>query len=811
MLPSADPIASPPPTSTCLQTALWGGAVALVVFVFHWRLLRKRYRLAATFEGFFGMSRNGLLIADATGHIERMNPVMEHLTGWPAKEALGKSIDEVFHFFQSADPENETPLQVDLQTEHHHEPCILRTRDNIQRYITVTSLPVTPRSGHPSSMLFLIHDISEEYKRTEQLAESQRRFQDLFNHLPDPVFVHRQVEDDPTMGFVEVNTAACAALGYTREELLSIGVVDLTPHVELHEVIQKNNFQDKPLSFCGTMITKRGKCIPAEFHTLRIQREGKWHFLTISRDISERLATENALRESEERYRLLFESASDRIALFDLDGKLIEANRFFYDALGYSKQEYQSVEWIERYHPDDIMTVEEAKKKLYSEGEVAYEFRIKHKNGTWRSMFNRVVLVRDQNKKPLYALSIIRDNTDQKQIEEQLAQSRKMESIGQLAGGIAHDFNNQLNGILGFVEILQDTPGIPEESQHHIDVINGCARRCADLTQHLLAFARKGKYRQEHIDLHNSITAVLAMLTHTIDPRITVYKDFFAERSRIIGDASQVENALLNIALNARDAMPDGGVLRFTTDTVMLDVATCRLHGETIEPGAYVRVCIRDTGIGMPDEVRQRIFDPFYTTKPIGKGTGMGLAAVYGIVRHHNGFVTVESEPGEGSAFYLFFPVAAEPTPKISSERAYDMMTKTACRVLVIEDEEASRTLLRYMLERAGYTVLDADNGKAGIDTFRKHAHEIDLVLVDMMMPYFNGAEVFRAIRGIDPTMRVIVVTGHAGDNDIVKTMLDQGLNGLLSKPIVREELYALIHAVRHDTSPHAPSPEDAS
>ncbi|WP_005032439.1 ATP-binding protein [Holophaga foetida] len=376
--------------------------------------------------------------------------------------------------------------------------------------------------------------------------------------------------------------------------------------------------------------------------------------------------------------------------------------------------------------------------------------------------------------------------------EEQLRQSQKMDAIGQLAGGVAHDFNNMLAGILGSAELLAEE--LPEDAPHRalVKTIIQASERAAELTSKLLAFSRKGKLVSTALDLHRIIQDTLGLLSRSVDKRIEIRQALNARNPQVVGDPSQLENALLNLCINARDAMPEGGVLTVETEDVRLREPLSDPVGFHIEAGAYVRLSVRDTGHGIPPEIRARIFEPFFTTKAEGRGTGLGLAAVYGIVKSHRGALQVESEPGQGSAFNILLPLDEVPRPEPVHESVREQHRGEGT-ILVIDDEDMIRSTTARILGSMGYRILQAVDGAEGIRVFEAHHQEIRLVLLDMVMPGLSGRETFQRLRSLDPEVRVIAASGFANDQS-VNDMLAGGLMGFLHKPF---GMKSLVEAIR--------------
>jgi PAS domain S-box-containing protein len=394
-----------------------------------------------------------------------------------------------------------------------------------------------------------------------------------------------------------------------------------------------------------------------------------------------------------------------------------------------------------------------------------------------------------------YSCAFTRDITDRLEMEKRLRQSEKMEAIGQLAGGIAHDFNNQLSGIVGGADILrQELRGQPRLAGL-AQAILSAAKRSADLTQKLLAFARQGKYLAAPVDLHQIIEEVAQLLSRSIDKRIRIVTALEADPAFALGDPSQIENAILNLALNARDAMPVGGTLTFSTKIVDLDEAWCARSQFPVEPGRYVRVKVADTGVGISEEMQAHIFEPFFTTKEQGKGTGMGLAAVYGTVTNHDGAIEVVSRMGEGTEMKLYLPLATAPEPAPASVGALPSAGDFDASVLLVEDEDVVREVASEMLERLGCRVTTARDGKEAVALFGHCPNDFDVVVLDVVMPELSGRDTFAQLRALNPTIAAILASGYSLDGE-VQGILDLGAAAFIQKPFRMAELEKVLSDV---------------
>jgi len=413
--------------------------------------------------------------------------------------------------------------------------------------------------------------------------------------------------------------------------------------------------------------------------------------------------------------------------------------------------------------------------------------------------------IMDKDGRIMGAILVFRDVSDKKKgekekedLQSQLFQSQKMESIGLLAGGIAHDFNNLLQGILGYTSMIKERIDSDDDNYPHLSLIEVAAERAADLTQQLLSFARKGKYNIVSIDAKTIVDNVIGLTQRTFDKNIEIVKTFDTDLHSIPGDRGQVHQALMNVCINAREAMPKGGTLSVSARNLLID-ETNRDEYRKASPGEYVVFTIRDNGVGMDQETLGRIFEPFFTTRLPGKGTGLGLAMVFGVAQNHGGFVDVTSEKDKGSTFRLFFPAEEAPQKKetvnVEQERkAIDYSPKKIQAdsqertILIIDDEEIVGYLARDMLQMMGHKTLNASNGREGVDIYKERWKEIDLVILDMIMPKMGGLEAFRGLKKINPDVKVIVSSGYEEDERFQEIMREGALS-YLKKPFVMKRL----------------------
>lgn len=501
--------------------------------------------------------------------------------------------------------------------------------------------------------------------------------------------------------------------------------------------------------------------------------------ITHARTMAMKRRAEQALIESEEKYRFLVENSHDIAYIIDIDGVITfigtQLKRYGINPDAVINSRIENV-----IHPDDVAEV----RRIISEsikqekaGDAVFRIRDTGYGEFWFESKGNVM--RDQDGKLAGFSGIMRDITEKRELEEQLRQSQKMDVIGQLAGGIAHDFNNMLGGIIGSAELLsiktEDNPSLKK----YADIILKGAERASELTRNLLAYSRKAKFVTRLTDIHEPVQEAVALLKRTIDRRITIKTELKASPSQITGDSTLLQNAVMNLGINARDAMPDGGTILFRTDNVVLDELYCSIHPGLV-PGDYIEIEISDTGSGIPEEIMGRIFEPFFTTKKFGQGTGLGLAAVYGTVKEHRGDINVFSEKGHGTVFKIFLPVDSS-TGEHNDAPAEQPLTGSGC-ILLIDDEAIIRNIAQAQLTHLGYDVLIAEDGESGIEIFRQEKDRISLVILDLVMPKISGQETMRRILEIEPAAKVLIASGfnyHEGENDLPAL----GAAGFIQKP----------------------------
>ena len=505
------------------------------------------------------------------------------------------------------------------------------------------------------------------------------------------------------------------------------------------------------------------------------------------------------LTEQEQMFRLITENAEDLITVVDRHGRR-HYNSPGYNKLGFSREDLETGPVPEQVHPDDREALIAARTETFDSGVgPRVEYRLRLKDGEWRTYESTRSPVRNHRGEIEKVVIVSRDISERKQAEEllrrreeQLRQSQKMEAVGRLSGGIAHDFNNLLGVIIGYSESIEQrlVPGDPLWKS--AEEIRKAGERAASLTHQLLAFSRQRVMQPQILDLNALVTDMGKMLIRLIGMHIELATKLAPELGRVKAEQSQIEQLIVNLVVNARDAMPDGGKLQIETSN--LDVTQNLANGlPFLQPGPYVLLTVTDTGVGMDTNTRRHIFEPFFTTKGLGKGTGLGLATVYGVVKQSGGGVVVDSEPGKGSIFKIFLPQTHESAVPSAPVETSGKASKGTGTILLVEDEEALLNLAVERLAESGYTILAARDGVHALEVARAHNGPIDLLLTDIMMPRMGGLALARYMIELRPGIRVAFMTGHAEREPSYREALRSGSESI-QKPFTREQLIRLVH-----------------
>jgi len=511
------------------------------------------------------------------------------------------------------------------------------------------------------------------------------------------------------------------------------------------------------------------------------------------------------LKVQEEYAKTLFQDSRIPLAIIDTETlEFLDCNQAAVSIYGYEeKREIVGRSLLDVSAPlqdDDTASLVLMQKyidRALETGHVIFRWKQQRPSGEfWAAEVQlTIIIIGDKKHFQLTVLDIterVRVKEENFQLERQLVQSRKMEAIGQLAGGIAHDFNNMLSGIMGAAQLLQSSKHLQGQRESRmVDIILKASERAGDTVSKLMVFGRKTKYDFTEINIHDVIDSTLAILNNTISKNIIISFDQKALRDIVKGEYSELQNVFLNLAINATHAMPDGGQLIFSTSNVYINSKDCDVSHFDIQPGEYIKVSVCDTGHGIPKENLEKIFEPFFTTKEQGKGTGLGLSTTYGIINGHNGSISVDSEEGVGTTFHILIPIAEKVERTGTENGTTDTTVKGWGKILLVDDEEIVRNALTCVLQEAGYDVIAAVDGLQSLEFYQRH-RDVELVIMDSIMPGPSGAEIFYKLRKLDNSCKVILMSGFSKDEDLAALKAD-GLLAFIRKPFNNKDLLVLV------------------
>jgi len=651
------------------------------------------------------------------------------------------------------------------------------------------------QNGNVRTIIGVGRDITER-KRAEAESLREKHFSEtLINQLPGSFYMFEQ-----NGRMLRWNENLEKVSGYSSAEIEQMNALDFFDGEEKDKVYRRiqEAFSKGVSQVEANFLTKDGHKIPHILTGASVEYGGTVYLLGVGLDITEIKQIENAYKESEARFRQIAENIKEVFWLFDWQQQQVLYISPAYDIIWGKPREslYERYDdWAESIHPDDLPYAEESFNRiLETGGGEPREYRIIRPDGSERWVSDTGYAIKDENGIVTRITGIAEDITERKQLESQLQQAMRMESIGTLAGGIAHDFNNLLMGIQGRVSLMLMDMSSSYPDFEHLKGIEDYVLSAVALTKDLLGFARGGKYEIKATDLVKIIEKSARMFGRT-KKEIKIH--FYNQKNlwTVETDQGQIEQVLMNLYVNAWQAMPDGGDLYIQTENV--EIGKNYVKSFDVTPGRYVKISVTDTGFGMDEATRKKIFEPFFTTKEMGRGTGLGLASVYGIIKNHGGFINVYSEKGKGTTFNIYLPQSDKEVRQ--APPLHDRILKGSESILLVDDEDMIIEVGEAMLRRVGYQVIVAKGGEQAVEVIKERGNEIDLVIVDMIMPGMDGGQTFDRIKELRQNLPVILSSGYSIDGK-ANEILQRGCDGFIQKPFNLSALSQKIQEILNDS-----------
>jgi PAS domain S-box-containing protein len=620
------------------------------------------------------------------------------------------------------------------------------------------------------------------------VEQSEARYRLLFEDNPCPMWVY----DYDTLAIVEANDYAAAQYGYTREELCRMTLRDLRAPTQmplLADALREVDYGEQAVHVARHR-RKDGTEIEVETRGRPLRIPGRRLRLIVATDVTERLAAERKLRTAESRARAtsemlqaLINAAPQAIIVVDERIRVTGWNHAAEKLFGWTAEEVMG-KAVPILPPGEREGTKERIETVA--GGRPMEVRRQRKDGTSVDVLLSAAPFMSVRGERVGYIAVFTDLTERKMLEEQLRQAQKMEAIGTLAGGIAHDFNNILTVITSYSSMLLASHDEDDPDRGDLEEIATAAKRATGLTRQLLTFTRRAIVRPQSVDVREIVQGMESMLRRLLKSNIDFATKFAAEDCCVVADPSQLEQIVMNLVVNASDAMPNGGSLVIETTRVELDDGYASVHAD-VRAGPFVMLAISDTGIGMDAATQSKIFEPFFTTKDPVRGTGLGLATVYGIVKQMGGLVWVYSEPGHGATFKVYLPRETSPSTTTESP-SVAVVSERRGTVLLVEDDDAVRLAVRRMLEKLGFQILEAKDGEDGVRVANAHTGHIDVLVTDLMMPRMDGRTLANTLAAARPDMRVVFVSGYTDDAVVRRGLIDSA-HAFVQKPFTGEQL----------------------
>ena len=736
---------------------------------------------------------DGFWIVDTAGRFLEVNKTYCEMSGYEEEELLHMDISDVEDVKTAVDI---NAHMQNIQSKRHDRFESRHRRKDGSVFDVEVSVQYRPLD-EPQCVVF-IRDITERKRSEEALIQSEQKWRDVLVNTPQI-----GIALNPDAEIIFVNNHFLKLTGWKEDEVLGQNWFDLFIPEEIREEIRgvfatvmKSGETQGLSSYENEILAKDGRFLNISWsNVLTKNSEGEIMDVTcLGIDLTERRRAEEELAKREANYRLLVENQSDVVVKVDLEGRFLFVSPSYCRMFGKTEDELLNQQYMPLVHEEDREPTAKAMEALFSPPHTAYmEQRALTKTG-WRWLAWADTAVLNQEGGVIEIIGVGRDITEKKEaeqkqarLENQFRQAQKMESVGRLAGGVAHDFNNMLGIILGNTEMAMEAIAPDDRLHDNLSEIFSAARRSADITRQLLAFARKQTIEPKVLDLNRTIKSMLKMLQRLIGEDIDLAwlpdKKVWPVRM----DPSQIDQILANLSVNARDAIADVGKITIETGNTTFDSAYCAEH-QGFLPGEFALLAVSDDGCGMDQETQANLFEPFFTTKGVDKGTGLGLATVYGIVKQNDGFINVYSEPDQGTTFRIYLPRYLAETESLEKKTSDKINLDGTETILLVEDEPSILKMTRVMLERTGYKVLAAGTPGEAIALAREHAGEIHLLMTDVVMPEMNGRDLAKNLLSLYPDLKRLFMSGYTANVIAHHGVLDEGVQ-FIQKPFSKQDL----------------------
>ncbi len=759
------------------------------------KIIASRYiEHSYNYKALFKVSPNAILLADDNGIIIDVNPALYKSLGYEKDDLIGKNVKILAH------PENVTEVERNisqiLRGDTLRHTVKSRTKKGDIVYMELHERRVL-LANNRYGFISVGRNITERVLAEQALKSARDQLQAVIDAVPGGIsWIGRDLR------YIGVNRHLWESHKVEANEFIGKKVDEFVPVSEGFIQFAKSFFAtDRTKDSCEIQDDFAGRKRTSLIVAQKYSSGNAAVFVDI--DITESRHAMEQLEEERNFNRSLVEAAPAIIVILEKPDLIREINKYGLQLSGYRRDQVINKSWMECFASrNDEEDARELLKDMFIEGKMA-EGRLAslytHDGKQRRVLWHNSLLSRGTRQNLVIAVGI--DVTENLRLEEQLRQSIKMDAIGKLAGGVAHDFNNLLTIINGYCELLSLDKKLEEESQSKIVQIRDAAERAAGLTSQLLAFSRRQMLKPTIVDLSDLVRNMSKMVSRVLDENIRFETRLAEDLFKIKADPNQIESALLNLIINARDAMPDGGELLIATENLHLDEAA-EFNRTLLPAGEYVKLSIRDSGKGIAENIQDKVFEPFFTTKDIGHGTGLGLSMVYGVIKQTGGHIALESEAGKGACFNIFLPRTKEKAPQIKRDGRVHKKPEAHYGILVVEDDDKVRKLVCDILVSNGYVVRNAADGKKGLLAFQAEPEKIKLVLTDVVMPVMNGPEMARHILQIKPSVKILYMSGHPYDVMQGKGLL-QSEAEMIKKPFTLDELLLRISGLAEKSDPN--------